>query len=130
MLVPEHSPQSFYLFISSYYVSNLLFGSLCFFILDYAVKEKPLLDEDMKGGPDYIVLKTLDTDGVRIIGSVLGQSIALDYFVSQVISYIFCDVFSGALLHWVACFLAFKPLLVHYRFSKLEPFYISIQDVD
>ncbi|XP_050277304.1 protein RETARDED ROOT GROWTH, mitochondrial isoform X2 [Quercus robur] len=51
---------------------------------DYAVKEKPLLDEDMKGGPDYIVLKTLDTDGVRIIGSVLGQSIALDYFVSQV----------------------------------------------
>ena len=39
----------------------------------------------MQGGPDYIVLKTLDTDGIRIIGSVLGQSIALDYFVSQVI---------------------------------------------
>lgn len=38
----------------------------------------------MLGGADYIVLKTLDTDGVRIIGSVLGQSIALDYFVSQV----------------------------------------------
>ncbi|KAB1208065.1 Sporulation protein RMD1 [Morella rubra] len=51
---------------------------------DYAVKVKPLLIEDMQGGPDYIVLKTLDTDGVRIIGSVLGQSIALDYFVSQV----------------------------------------------
>ncbi|QHO11898.1 uncharacterized protein LOC107643680 [Arachis ipaensis] len=51
---------------------------------DYAVKEKPLLVEDMQGGPDYIVLKSLDTDGIRIIGSVLGQSIALDYFVSQV----------------------------------------------
>ncbi|CAL0308082.1 unnamed protein product [Lupinus luteus] len=51
---------------------------------DYAVKEKPQLVEDMQGGPDYIVLKSLDTDGIRIIGSVLGQSIALDYFVSQV----------------------------------------------
>lgn len=38
----------------------------------------------MQGGPDYIVLKTLDTDSVRVIGNVLGQSIALDYFVSQV----------------------------------------------
>ena len=38
----------------------------------------------MQGGPDYIELKSLDTDGIRLIGSVLGQSIALDYFVSQV----------------------------------------------
>lgn len=51
---------------------------------DYAIKERPQLDEDMQGGPDYIVLKSLDTDGIRLIGSVLGQSIALDYFVSQV----------------------------------------------
>ncbi|CAL1395037.1 unnamed protein product [Linum trigynum] len=51
---------------------------------DYAIKEKPRLEDDMQGGPDYIVLKTLDTDSIRIIGSVLGQSIALDYFVSQV----------------------------------------------
>ncbi|XVF43181.1 hypothetical protein PTKIN_Ptkin02bG0019900 [Pterospermum kingtungense] len=51
---------------------------------DYCVKENPLLGKDMQGGPDYIVLKTLDTDSIRIIGSVLGQSIALDYFVSQV----------------------------------------------
>ncbi|KAF7828009.1 Sporulation protein RMD1 [Senna tora] len=50
---------------------------------DYAVKEKPYIAEDMRGGPDYIVLKSLDTDGIRIIGSVLGQSIALDYFLSQ-----------------------------------------------
>ncbi|KAL3581868.1 hypothetical protein D5086_016200 [Populus alba] len=51
---------------------------------DYAIIEKPLLAEDMQGGLDYIVLKTLDNDSIRIIGSVLGQSIALDYFVSQV----------------------------------------------
>ncbi|XP_076947637.1 protein RETARDED ROOT GROWTH, mitochondrial-like [Bidens hawaiensis] len=51
---------------------------------DYVVKENPLLTEDMQGGPDYIVLKNLDIDSIRIISSVLGQSIALDYFVSQV----------------------------------------------
>lgn len=51
---------------------------------DYAIREKPQLVEDMQGGPDYIELKSLDTDGIRLIGSVLGQSIALDYFVSQV----------------------------------------------
>jgi hypothetical protein len=84
-------------------VNNVLSGSLCVYILDYAVKEKPQLAEDMQGGPDYIVLKTLDTDGVRIIGSVLGQSIALDYFVSQVNTYIFCEIFSGAL----GCLLSF-----------------------
>ncbi|KAK4399834.1 Sporulation protein RMD1 [Sesamum angolense] len=38
----------------------------------------------LEGGPDYIVLKNLDTDSIRVISSVLGQSIALDYFVSQV----------------------------------------------
>lgn len=43
----------------------------------------------MQGGPDYIVLKSLDTDSIRIIGSVLGQSIALDYFVSQVKYYLY-----------------------------------------
>ena len=58
-----------------------------YFVLytDYAVQEKPHLSEDMQGGADYIVLKSLDIDSIRIIGSVLGQSIALDYFVSQVI---------------------------------------------
>ncbi|CAH9096672.1 unnamed protein product [Cuscuta epithymum] len=51
---------------------------------DYAVKEKPSLVEDMEGRPDYIVLKNVDTDSIRVISSVLGQSIALDYFVSQI----------------------------------------------
>ncbi|KAJ8547987.1 hypothetical protein K7X08_021223 [Anisodus acutangulus] len=49
---------------------------------DYAIK--PSLVEDMQGGADHIVLKNLDTDSIRIISSVLGQSIAPDYFVSQV----------------------------------------------
>ncbi|CAA6657461.1 unnamed protein product [Spirodela intermedia] len=51
---------------------------------DYAVVEKPLLMTWMQGGPDHIVLKNLDGDGIRIIGSVLGQSIALDHYIRQV----------------------------------------------
>ncbi|KAG1347851.1 Sad1-interacting factor 2 [Cocos nucifera] len=46
--------------------------------------EKPLLDTWMQGGLDYMVLKSLDIDGIRIIGSVLGQSIALDHYIRQV----------------------------------------------
>ncbi|PON79615.1 hypothetical protein PanWU01x14_008470 [Parasponia andersonii] len=61
---------------------------------DYAVKEKRQMVEDMEGGADYIVLKTLDTDGVRIIGSVLGQSIALDYFVDGMVQE-FADINRG-----------------------------------
>ncbi|CAD6236644.1 unnamed protein product [Miscanthus lutarioriparius] len=45
---------------------------------------KPSLTTWMKGGLDYIVLKSLDTDGIRIISSVLGQSIALDHYIRQV----------------------------------------------
>ncbi|KAJ6812150.1 uncharacterized protein M6B38_150100 [Iris pallida] len=51
---------------------------------DYAVVEKPLLVTWMQGGADYIVLKNLDMDGIRMIGSVLGQSIALDHYIRQV----------------------------------------------
>ncbi|XP_066398738.1 protein RETARDED ROOT GROWTH, mitochondrial-like [Miscanthus floridulus] len=51
---------------------------------DYAVVEKPSLTTWMKGGLDYIVLKSLDTDGICIISSVLGQSIALDHYIRQV----------------------------------------------
>lgn len=74
--------------------------------VDYAVKEKPLLNKEMQGGPDYIVLKTLDTDSIRIIGSVLGQSIALDYFVSQVtcsfsMSYLFSHKVADESMRWL-----------------------------
>jgi hypothetical protein len=38
----------------------------------------------MQGGLDYIMLRDLSVDGIRTIGSVLGQSIALDYYIRQV----------------------------------------------
>lgn len=40
----------------------------------------------MQGGLDYIMLQKLENDGIRTIGSVLGQSIALDFYVRQVMS--------------------------------------------
>lgn len=51
---------------------------------EYEVKEKPALSTWMQGGLDYIMLQYLDVDGIRTIGSVLGQSIALDYYGRQV----------------------------------------------
>lgn len=51
---------------------------------EYEVKEKPTLETWMEGGLDYIMLQYLNIDGIRTIGSVLGQSIALDYYVRQV----------------------------------------------
>ncbi|KAG6763589.1 hypothetical protein POTOM_031015 [Populus tomentosa] len=51
---------------------------------EYEVREKPTLNTWMQGGLDYIMLQFLNTDGIRMIGSVLGQSIALDYYGRQV----------------------------------------------
>ncbi|KAL3650046.1 hypothetical protein CASFOL_006449 [Castilleja foliolosa] len=51
---------------------------------EYEVREKPALNTWMEGGLDYIMLQYLNVDGIRTIGSVLGQSIALDYYVRQV----------------------------------------------
>lgn len=51
---------------------------------EYEVREKPTLDTWMRGGLDYIMLQYLNIDGIRTVGSVLGQSIALDYYVRQV----------------------------------------------
>lgn len=51
---------------------------------DFAIVEKPTLENWMQGGLDYIMLKTLNMDGIRIIGRVLSQSIALDHYIHQV----------------------------------------------
>ncbi|XP_030548857.1 protein RETARDED ROOT GROWTH-LIKE [Rhodamnia argentea] len=51
---------------------------------EYEVREKPKLSTWMEGGLDFIMLQYLNIDGIRTIGSVLGQSIALDYYVRQV----------------------------------------------
>lgn len=52
--------------------------------VEYEVREKPTLNTWMQGGLDFITLQYLNIDGIRTIGSVLGQSIALDYYVRQV----------------------------------------------
>ncbi|RVW60860.1 hypothetical protein CK203_033496 [Vitis vinifera] len=52
--------------------------------VEYEVREMPTLNTWMQGGLDYIMLQYLNIDGIRTIGSVLGQSIALDYYVRQV----------------------------------------------
>ncbi|VVA97006.1 unnamed protein product [Arabis nemorensis] len=51
---------------------------------EYEVRENPTLNTWMQGGLDYIMLQFLNIDGIRTIGSVLGQSIALDYYGRQV----------------------------------------------
>ncbi|RID42418.1 hypothetical protein BRARA_J02301 [Brassica rapa] len=51
---------------------------------EYEVRENPDLNTWMQGGLDYIMLKFLNINGIRTIGSVLGQSIALDYYGRQV----------------------------------------------
>ncbi|KAL9260097.1 RETARDED ROOT GROWTH-LIKE-like protein [Drosera capensis] len=51
---------------------------------EYEVREKPTLSTWMQAGLDHLMLQYLNIDGIRTIGSVLGQSIALDYYVRQV----------------------------------------------
>ncbi|CAN6833390.1 unnamed protein product [Brassica oleracea] len=41
---------------------------------EYEVRENPDLNTWMQGGLDYIMLQSLNTDGIRTIGSVLGQT--------------------------------------------------------
>jgi hypothetical protein len=52
--------------------------------VEYEVRENPNLDTWMEVGRDFIRLQFLNTDGIRTIGCVLGQSIALDYYGRQV----------------------------------------------
>ena len=58
---------------------------------------RPTLPEWSEGGQDQIMLRMLDTDNIRVISSILGQSIALDHYAKKVgnIS------MSSALLPWV-----------------------------
>ena len=57
-----------------------------FEFVEYEVREKAALNTWMEGGLDYIMLQYLNIDGIRTIGSVLGQSIALDYYGRQVVT--------------------------------------------
>jgi hypothetical protein len=78
---------------------------LCFAILEYEVREKAALSTWMLGGLDYIMLQYLDVDGIRTIGSVLGQSIALDYYGRQVCSAYVLGFFDILIYHILLMFL-------------------------
>ncbi|EFJ16764.1 hypothetical protein SELMODRAFT_55873, partial [Selaginella moellendorffii] len=51
---------------------------------DYGVLIRPTLSEWSHGSHDIIMLRKFDIDNIRIIASVLAQSIALDYFAKLV----------------------------------------------
>ncbi|KAH0979858.1 hypothetical protein GBA52_007035 [Prunus armeniaca] len=79
----------FYCFPAIYANDRGISFVFCFMVVapmgeEYEVREKPALHTWMEGGLDYIMLQYLNVDGIRTIGSVLGQSIALDYYVRQV----------------------------------------------
>ncbi|KAL2620903.1 hypothetical protein R1flu_001108 [Riccia fluitans] len=51
---------------------------------DYGVLVRPTLPEWSEGGHDRVMLRKLDTDNIRVISSILGQSIALDHYAKKV----------------------------------------------
>ncbi|KAJ7569985.1 hypothetical protein O6H91_01G102500 [Diphasiastrum complanatum] len=51
---------------------------------NYGVLVRPTLDRYSQGGHDKIMVKTLDTDGLRIISLILSQSIALDHYTKAI----------------------------------------------
>ncbi|KAI3924155.1 hypothetical protein MKX01_029690 [Papaver californicum] len=58
-------------------------GSFQNYHIKYEVRENSNLPMWMQGGQGSMMLQHLDTDGYRVISSVLGQSIALDYYVRK-----------------------------------------------
>lgn len=57
---------------------------LQFIVADYGVVVRPTLAGWSEGGNDRIMLRKLDTDNIRVISSILGQSIALDHYAKKV----------------------------------------------
>lgn len=57
---------------------------LCNKSMNYEVIEKPNLPVRMQGGFDYIMLQELNPSGIQIIGSIIGQSVALKHYIRQV----------------------------------------------
>lgn len=51
---------------------------------EYAVVLRPTLSGWSEGGQDHIMVKQLDTNNIRVISSILGQSVALDYYARKV----------------------------------------------
>ncbi|KAI3983358.1 hypothetical protein MKX01_013425 [Papaver californicum] len=57
---------------------------LCDKSMNYEVIEKPTLPVLMQGGFDYIMLQEVNPSGIQIIGSIIGQSVALKHYIRQV----------------------------------------------
>ncbi|KAI5082304.1 hypothetical protein GOP47_0002047 [Adiantum capillus-veneris] len=51
---------------------------------DFDIIIRPTLEGWCQGGHDKVLLKKLNTDNIRIVSSILGQSIALDHFGRKV----------------------------------------------
>ncbi|MCO5547833.1 hypothetical protein L7F22_001285 [Adiantum nelumboides] len=52
--------------------------------IDFDIIIRPTLEGWCQGGHDKVLLKKLNTDNIRIVSSILGQSIALDHFGRKV----------------------------------------------
>ncbi|KAJ0972990.1 hypothetical protein J5N97_020949 [Dioscorea zingiberensis] len=117
--IPDHEAY-FYLRMVEKYASGLLPEIKKD---DYVVVEKPTLETWVHCGLDSIMLKNLSMDGIGTIGSVLGQSIALDYHIRQVKQIITkledfnCLLAKGGTFSWQTIDL-FQP--VSYACSKLD----------
>jgi hypothetical protein len=42
------------------------------------------LEKYSVGGPDYVLIRDLNENAIRVIGSILGQSVALDHYTVEV----------------------------------------------
>lgn len=51
---------------------------------DYGVVVCPTLPVWSDGGQDHVIVKRLDLNSIRVISSVLGQSVALDFYAKTV----------------------------------------------
>ena len=51
---------------------------------DYGVVLRPKLAGWSEGGQDHIMVKQLDMNNIRVISSVLGQSVALEFHAKKV----------------------------------------------
>eukprot|EP00850_Spirogloea_muscicola_P000305 SM000001S04707 [mRNA] locus=s1:1842391:1845045:+ [translate_table: standard] len=51
---------------------------------DYGVVLRPGLAGWSEGGHDHIMLKSLDTNNIRVVSAILGQSVALDHYAKKV----------------------------------------------
>ena len=59
-------------------------GCWALLLADYAVVVCPSLPVWSEGGQDHVIVKRLDLNSIRVISSVLGQSVALDFYAKTV----------------------------------------------